>query len=99
MSNSNSSKGISKLASVLQDRMVKVAGRNSSISVEKGEIISGKRLKLYSIPDAILGRDDYMVCVSIQKENPLKVGDLVLVVWTFDGDPVVIDKITDANRI
>ena len=96
---SNSSKGISKLASVLQERMVRVAGRNSSINVEKGEIISGKRLKLYSIPDAILGQDDYMVCVSLQKENPLKVGDLVLVVWTFDGDPIVIDKIADANRI
>lgn len=97
--NCNSSKGASKLASVLQSRMAKIISGSSSVNVEKGEILSGKRLKLFSIPDAILDKDDYYVCTSIQKSSPLSKGDMVLVVWTLDGDPVVIDKITEADTL
>lgn len=99
MSNKNSSKGAAKLASVLQRRMEQVIGGNSSIPVDRGEIMGGKKLKLYSIPDAILDKDDYSVCATIQSTSELKAGDQVLVVWTFDGEPVVIDKIIEADKL
>ena len=103
MSNKNSNKGAAKLASVLQSRMSQVVGGNKSISVDIGEILSGKKLKLYSIPNAIFDRDDYSVCATIQsklpcqKKFPIKEGDKVLVVWTFDGEPVVVDKIVEGS--
>lgn len=108
---SNSNKGISNLASVLQRRMSNVSknGTNHGVSVEMGEIVQGDKLKLYSIPGAILGRGDYSICQGVtvrndlkcvceptpikEKDYTLKTGDKVLVVWTFDGEPVVIDKI------
>lgn len=99
MSNKNSSKGAARLASVLQRRMEQVIDGNSSIPVDRGEIMGGKKLKLYSIPDAILDKDDYSVCATIQSTSELKAGDRVLVVWTFDGEPVVIDKIVEADKL
>ena len=95
---SNSSKGGAKLASVLHERMKKTFNGNTGVIAERGEIVSGKKLKLYSIPDSILDRDDYSVCVTIQNESPLKVGDRVLILWTNDGEPVVIDKIIEADK-
>lgn len=96
---SNSSKGASKLASVLQKRMAQVVNGRTSVIAEKGEIVAGRKLKLFSIPDAILDRDDYSVCYTVQQTRPLKKGDVVLVVWTFDGEPVVIDRIVEADSI
>ena len=99
MSNNNSSKGGAKLASVLQSRMSQMIGGNKSVPIDRGEIMVGKKLKLYSIPNAILDKDDYSVCATIQSTSELKAGDQVLVVWTFDGEPVVIDKIVEADKI
>ncbi len=96
---SNTNKGSSKLASVLQERMFQVFNGNNSVSVDRGEILSGKKLKLYSIPDAILDKDDYSVCATINSTSELKAGNQVLVVWTFDGEPVIIDKIVEADKI
>ena len=56
-------------------------------------------MRLYSIPDAILYKDDYSVCLTIQSMSRLKAGDQVLVLWTFDGEPVVIDKIVEADKL
>lgn len=98
MSKSNSTKGVAKLASVMQQRMAQMLKGGAGVIAERGEIVKGKKLKLYSIPDAILDRDDYSVCVSIQEQSPLKAGDRVLIVWTYDGEPVVIDKITEADK-
>lgn len=94
MSSNNSNKGISSLASVLQRRMSAVGKNISSVNAETGEIVQGNKLKLHSIPKAILKRSDYMVCSTIQKTSPLKTGDRVLIIWTFDGEAVVIDKIS-----
>ena len=108
---SNSNKGASSLASVIQRRMAQVAKKGSGhgVSVEMGEIVQGNKLKIYSIPGAILDSGDYSICQGVTvrndlkctcEENPinkedytLKTGDKVLVVWTFDGEPVVIDKV------
>ena len=94
MSSNNSNKGISNLASVIQRRMAAVGNNISSVNAETGEIMQGNKLKLHSIPNAILKRNDYKVCATIQKTSPLKTGDRVLIVWTFDGEAVVIDKIS-----
>ena len=99
MSSKNSNKGASKLASVLQKRMAQMMVDKTSVIAERGEIVAGRKLKLYSIPDAILDRDDYSVCVAIQDTRPLKKGDQVLIIWTADGEPVVIDKIVEADSI
>lgn len=99
----NNSKGAAKLASVLQARMNMVSSGMSMVAIEKGEILSGGKLKLYSIPDSILDKDDYSVCATVarklpcQKEFPIKDGDCVLVAWTYDGEPVVIDKVVTAD--
>lgn len=108
---SNSSKGVSALASVLQRRMSSVSknGTSLGVTVEMGEIVQGNKLKVYSIPGAILDRGDYSICEGVYKRDDmkctcegsteanknykLKTGDKVLVVWTFDGEPVIIDKI------
>lgn len=99
MSNKNNSKGAAKLASVIQRRMEQVIGGKSSVSVDRGEIMDGNKMRLYSIPDAILDKDDYSVCLTIQSMSRLKAGDQVLVLWTFDGEPVVIDKIVEADKL
>ena len=98
MSN-NSTKGAAKLARELQRRMNKTSSSSSGISVERGEIVSGRKLKIYSIPDSILDRDDYSVCYTVYDTRPLQVGDRVLVVWTYDGEPVVIDRLIEADSI
>lgn len=98
MSN-NSSKGAAKLASVLQSRMNKVSGRNVSLTAELGSIIAWKKLIVDSLPDVTLDEDDYCVCQTINETSPLKNGDRVLVIWTNDGDAVVIDKIVEADEL
>lgn len=108
---SNSNNGISNLASVIQRRMAQVAkkGAGHGVIVEFGEIVQGNKLKIYSIPGAILDRGDYSICEGVYirdslkcvcedsptryKDFTLKTGDKVLIVWTFDGEPVVIDKV------
>lgn len=106
---SNSNKGTSSLASVLQRRISMVGRGITGISVEMGEIVHGNKLKLSSIPGAILDRNDYSICAGISTRNSrkcvcedspsagvnysLKTGDKVLIVWTFDGEPVIVDKI------
>lgn len=92
MSNSTSSKGGSHLASVLQMRMSDIMKRSTFVSVEIGKIVSGGKLKLSSIPGTILEKSDFYVCASIK--NQLQVGIKVLIVWTYDGEPVVVDKVT-----
>ena len=92
---SNSNKGAAMFASVIQKRMQQVSEIKVGIPIETGEIIAGGRLKLSSIPDTVLDKDDYSLCTSTQFKN----GDKVLVVWTFDGEPVVIDKILRADKV
>lgn len=92
MSN-NSSKGAHRLAVVLQKRMKQVSGNGVSLTAELGTIVSGKKLKVDSIPEAVLDSDDFLVCETISTTDPLKEGDRVLVIWTADDDPVVIDKV------
>ena len=99
MSENNSSKGASKLASIIQSQMTKVSKRNSSVCVELGEIQAGKKLKVDSLPGFVLDKDDYSVCKTISETEPLKKGDRVLVVWTNIGEPVVIDKIVRADKL
>lgn len=94
---SKKSQGSQKLASVLQSRMAQVAGGSSGIVAERGEIMDGKKLKLYSLPNDILSKSDYSVCSTIEKTASLKAGDQVLVIWTNDCEPVVIDKIKEAS--
>lgn len=89
----NSSAGASKLASIIQQRMNSVAGRTSTVSVELGCVMSGNRIKIDSIPDAIIGADEYSVCKTISETSHLEDGDRILVVWTNTGDLIVIDKI------
>ena len=48
----SSKKGSAMLASVLQKRMSQVATGNTSISVETGEILAGRKLKLSSLPNS-----------------------------------------------
>lgn len=68
---SNSSKGASSLASVIQRRMAQVAksGADIGVTVEFGEIVQGDKLKLYSVPGAILDRSDYSVCECVTIRN------------------------------
>ena len=99
----NGSKGSDKLASILQGRMSNVSSQNKGIIVERGEIVNGKGLKISSVPGATLDTDDYTVCATIrrtlpcQSGSPINAGDKVLVLWTYDGEPVIIDKIVEAN--
>lgn len=95
---SNSSKGAHKLASVLQKRTKSIYGRETSVSAEMGLILSGGRLRIDSIPDAVIDESDYSVCQTISGTEKLKSGDRVLVIWSFDGEPVVIDKIIQADK-
>ena len=95
----NSNKGGAKLASTIQQRMFEMGKGLLPISVQKGEIVKDMKLKLYSVPDAILDRDDYSVCATIFSIGKLSAGDQVLVLATSDVDLVVIDKIIDADKI
>lgn len=96
---SNSTKGASKLASVLQERMKKMVDRSQGIIIERGEIIHDNKVRLYSIPDAVLDPDDYSVCATVYKVSPLKEGETVLIVWTHDGEPIVLDRIVEADKL
>ena len=84
--------------------MSEVAGQRIGVPLETGEIMAGRKLKLSSLPGHVLDKDDYSVCASLQakmpcqKSYPIKAGDQVLVAWTFDGEPVVIDRILRADR-
>lgn len=91
---SNSNKGAYKLADVLQKRMNSVSGRNISISAEMGVILSGNKLKIDSLPEDILDADDYSICSFANVTS----GDRVLVVWSEDGEPIVVDKIIRADK-
>lgn len=91
MSTKNSSKGASKLASVIQGRMNKVSNRLLNVTAEMGVILSGNKLKLDSLPDDVLTPNDYGVC-STYKES-MKRGDRVLVIWTNTEEPIIVDKI------
>lgn len=139
MGDKNSSKGASKLASVLQSRMNNVSNHSREVIAEMGVILDGKKLKVDSLPDYVLMPDDYSVCSNIyclQKydciqlehfkshceylhslpgshtygtvsaptcqfkdcpescfKNGLHKGDRVLVIWTNDGEPIIVDRI------
>ena len=95
----NSTKGVDKLARELQRRMNRSVAYGAGISAERGEIVKGGKLKIYSIPDAILDKDDYSVCYTIQDTRKLQAGDRVLIIWTNDGEPVVIDRLIEADSI
>lgn len=97
MSN-NSNRGAYRLADVLQKRMNKTSGHSITVSAEFGEIATGNKLKLDSLPEATLDKDDYSICKTIADTDPLKKDDRVLVVWTDTGEPVVIDKIVSADK-
>ena len=94
----NSNRGAYRLAAVLQKRLTKVSGHSIEVSAELGEIATGGKLKLDSLPDAILDKDDYSICKTISDTDPLKKDDRVLVIWTNTGEPVVIDKIVTADK-
>lgn len=101
---SNTNKGSAMLATVLQKRMSQVVAGKSTVSLETGEIMAGRKLKLSSLPGSVLDKDDYSLCANLQakmpcqKSYPINVGDQVLVAWTYDGEPVVIDKILRADQ-
>ena len=96
---SNSTKGASKLAAVLQSRMSAVYTGKSGIVAERGEILKGGKLKLYSLPEFVLDKSDYSVCATVYATRALKNGDRVLVIWTNDNEPVVIDRMIEAEDI
>ena len=91
ISASNSSRGAAKLASVLQSRMSKVSKRLSYVTAEMGVIIGGNKLKVDSIPDDTLSPDDYGVCSGYKAK--MENGDRVLVIWTNNGEPIIVDRI------
>lgn len=91
MGTDNSSKGASRLAEILQLRIKAVMKRSLTVTAEFGAITGGKCLKVDSLPDYHLSRNDYSVCSAYEKE--MEEGDRVLVIWTNDGEPVVLDKI------
>ena len=99
----NSQKGSAKLANILQGRMNNTSQRTVGVTVERGEVVSGHRLKISSVPGATLDKGDYTVCATIRRSlpcqgsSPINAGDKVLVLWTYDGEPVIIDKIVEAN--
>ena len=79
------SRGISRLARVLDNRM-KERGE-SPLMIDYGRIKKNGSLvtNSFNVP---IPKDDYMVCASADVEK----GDRVLVVWVQD-DPVVIDRL------
>ena len=109
------SKGSAKLAAVLQKRMKSVSKYDSNVNSELGTITSGLGLKIDSLPGVTIRSGDYFVCQSVKnvtsflKSNVegaeniqtaiLSPGDRVLVVWTYDGEIVVVDKILTASSL
>ena len=86
----NSSQGATRLANVLQARMKSVKNNENHVSAELGLIDSNGWLRVDSLSGIAFTRDDYSVC---NRYNPSN-GDRVLVIWTEDDEPVVIDKIS-----
>lgn len=109
------SKGSAKLAAVLQKRMKSVSNYGSNVNAELATISSGLGLKLDSLPGVTISSGEYFVCQSFKNvtsylksnvagaenidTNILKPGDRVLVIWTFDGEIVVVDKILKASSL
>lgn len=95
-------KGSAKLASVLQKRMKRISNYGTSINAELGTISSGLGLKLDSLPNVTINRGEYFVCTGVKyvtNTDILEPGDRVLVIWTFDGEIVVVDKILKASSL
>lgn len=93
-------KGSAKLASVLQKRMKRISNYGTSINAELGTISSGLGLKLDSLPNVTINRGEYFVCKGVKYVTDiLEPGDRVLVIWTFDGEIVVVDKILKASSL
>lgn len=91
-----SSNGSSKLASVLQKRMKNVMARTLTVNAEMGSIVTGRNLKIDSLPEFNIPPDNYYVC-SRYIDN-IRIGDSVLVIWANDS-PVVVDKVKKASKI
>lgn len=90
--------GTQQLAKVL-DRRTKEHSDDALIA-DFGVIRAGLKLKLNSFPVAIPA-SDYSVCKHLNgnyDEPKLKKGDRVLVVWS-GNEPVVIDRIVNANKL
>lgn len=110
-----SMKGRAKLAAVLQKRMKNVSDFGTTVNAELGTITAGFGLKLDSMPNVTIKKGEYFVCRGVQyvanyiKNNVedakniqtdiLKAGDRVLVMWTYDGEIVVVDKIITASSL
>lgn len=92
-----SEKGSYKLAMTIQNRIKKMNENNSTVNAELGTIVSGKKLKVDSLPDEII--DDYLVCSTVISQSKLSNGDRVLVIWTHDSDPVIVDQIAEGDDI
>ena len=91
MGSNNSSRGAAKLASVLQERMNKIYNHLSDVTAEMGVIIGGNKLKVDSLPDDSLTPDDYGICSGYKSK--MEKGDRVLVIWTNNGEPIIVDKV------
>ncbi len=90
--------GVQRLAKVLDNRSNE--HKDDSLIADFGVIRAGMKLKLNSYPVAIKP-SDYSVCKHLNgsyDEPKLKKGDRVLVVWSGD-EPVVIDRIVNANKL
>ena len=89
--------GILKLAGVLDKRNNE--HRDDSSVADFGVIKAGLKLKLNSYP-VLIPPSDYSVCKHMNGSgvSRLKKGDHVLVVWSGD-EPVVIDRIVNANKL
>lgn len=85
------SRGISRLARVLDNRM-KERGE-APLMIDYGRIKKNGSLvtNSFNVP---IPKDDYMVCASADVEK----GDRVLVVWVQD-DPVVIDRLKFSSDV
>lgn len=91
------SKGSAKLAAVLQKRMKNISNYVTSVSAELGTITTGFGLKVDSLPNVTIKKSEYFVCKG--DIDVLRAGDRVLVIWTFDGEIVVVDKILTASSL
>lgn len=86
----NSNQGANRLANILQQRMKDLKNNENHISAELGSIDSNNWLRVDSLPGMAFTNEDYSVCASYKPKN----GDRVLVIWTDDDEPVVVDKIS-----
>lgn len=94
-----SEKGKYKLAMAIQKRIQAMGGNNVAVSSELGTIVDGKKLKVDSLPEEIMDPDDYLICSTVISQTGLSKGDRVLVIWTQDADPVIVDKIIEGDEI